>query len=42
MLEMGDELTRLRREVKALRDRLEVRDSPSDGPEMPDERPPHY
>jgi SlyX protein len=42
MLEMGDELTRLRREVKALRDRFDVRDSPGDGPEMPDERPPHY
>ena len=42
MLELGDELTRLRREVKALRDRVPSSatsgESDDDGPE----RPPHY
>lgn len=42
MLEMGDELARLRREMKALRGRLEQGDAPGPGGELPDERPPHY
>ena len=43
MLEMADDLTRLKREMKGLRDRTE-RSAPGggEGGEMPDERPPHY
>jgi SlyX protein len=41
MLELGDEFTRLKRELKTLRDRLQVRD-PGEGGELPHERPPHY
>jgi SlyX protein len=40
MLEFADEIARLRREVKTLRDRLGARDS--SGGDMPEERPPHY
>jgi SlyX protein len=43
MLEMAEDLARLRREMKAWRERGEHRgSSESGGAEMPDERPPHY
>ena len=43
MLELGDELARLRREMKALRGRMEEGGSPGGpGGEPTDERPPHY
>jgi SlyX protein len=41
MLEMADDIARLRRELKALRERGESRGA-GEGPEMPDERPPHH
>ncbi len=43
MLEMADDMARLRRELKALRERT-GRDALGGGGEeaMPDERPPHY
>jgi SlyX protein len=41
MLELGDELARLRAEVKAMRERLSGLDEGA-GPSAPDERPPHY
>ena len=41
MLELGDEVARLREEMKALRDRLAGLGEGSD-PIAPDERPPHY
>jgi len=41
MLELGDELARLREEVKALRERPSGLDEDV-GPIAPDERPPHY
>ena len=39
MLEMSDELAKLRRELSALRDRLAPSSDPDDAPP---ERPPHY
>ena len=42
MLEFSDELGRLRREIKALRERA-AGDAPrGDGETTPEERPPHY
>ena len=41
MLELSDELARLREEMKAMRDRLAGLDEGA-GPIAPDERPPHY
>ncbi len=43
MLELGEDTVRLRRELKALRDRLESA-GPGDGPARTphEERPPHY
>jgi SlyX protein len=41
MLELGDELARLRAEVRTLRERLAGGSEDSD-PAEPDERPPHY
>jgi SlyX protein len=41
MLEMSDDLTRLRRELLALRDR-QSSGSPSEPDETANERPPHY
>jgi SlyX protein len=44
MLEMADDIARLRRELKSLRERGESRGPGGSGgdPEMPDDRPPHY
>ena len=43
MLELGDELARLRREVKSLRERFGVRGGgESGGEQISDDRPPHY
>ncbi len=42
MLEFGDELARLRREVKTLRERAAGGTEGGEGETMPDERPPHY
>lgn len=44
MLELADDLARLRREMKSLRERAENRagEGGVDGGAMPDERPPHY
>lgn len=42
MLELGDELTRLRREVKTLRDRAPGGEAAQGSEEPPDDRPPHY
>lgn len=42
MLEMSEDIARLRRELKALRDRLEQRGTGEGGDDLPDERPPHY
>ena len=42
MLEFADELTRLRREMKALRDRVAGGGAGGEGETMGDERPPHY
>lgn len=42
MLEFGDELARLRREIKALRERAAGGTAGGEGETMPDERPPHY
>ena len=41
MLELSDELARLRAEIKALRERLSGLGEGSE-PNAPDERPPHY
>jgi SlyX protein len=42
MLEMADDIARLRRELKALRERTGS-DGPTGGEDaVPDERPPHY
>jgi SlyX protein len=41
MLELSDELARLRAEMKALRERLAGLGEGSE-PNAPDERPPHY
>ena len=41
MLELGDELARLREEMKAVRERLAGLGEGGD-PIAPDERPPHY
>jgi SlyX protein len=43
MLELAEDATRLRRELKALRDRMEF-GGPGEGPARvaADERPPHY
>lgn len=40
MLELGDELARLKAEVAALRERVRPESAKDDSP--PDERPPHY
>ena len=40
MLEMAEDIARLRRELKALRERSEPRGDAA--PEEPGERPPHY
>ena len=42
MLEMSDDLTRLRRELLALRDRLPSNSSPTEPDDTANERPPHY
>ncbi|MEY4940645.1 MAG: hypothetical protein RIQ93_2380 [Verrucomicrobiota bacterium] len=42
MLEMRDEIARLRREVKALRDRSSSGGSERGNEDPADERPPHY
>ena len=42
MLEMGDELTRLRREVRALRERIAGGPAGGDDEAASEERPPHY
>ena len=44
MLEMADDITRLVREMKALRERDESGSAGTnaDGGVLPDERPPHY
>lgn len=45
MLEMADDITRLRRELKSWRDQMENRGAGMPGGEgdsLPDERPPHY
>jgi len=42
MLEFADDLARLRREVKSLRERQASGAASEGGEEAPDERPPHY
>ena len=42
MLEFGDELAALRREIKAMRERQAGGAGANEGEAMPDERPPHY
>lgn len=42
MLEMADDLARLRRELKALRERSGGGSNTDVGEVEPDERPPHY
>jgi SlyX protein len=44
MLEMADDIARLRRELKGLRERGTARGAGEGGggAELPDERPPHY
>ena len=42
MLELADNLARLRREMKSLRDRLAGGAADGSGEELPEERPPHY
>ena len=42
MLEMADDLARLRRELKALRERSGGGSNTDGGEAEPDERPPHY
>lgn len=42
MLEMADDLARLRRELKALRERSGGGTNTGGGEVEPDERPPHY
>jgi len=42
MLEFADELAKLRREVKALRERNTGGATAGENETMPDERPPHY
>jgi SlyX protein len=42
MLEMGDKLTRLRREVRTLRERIAGGPAGDDDEVASDERPPHY
>ncbi len=45
MLEMADDIDRLKREMKAIRETSDNRASGpggSEGDSMPDERPPHY
>lgn len=42
MLEMADDIARLRRELKALRERLVSGTPAGDEPAVEDERPPHY
>jgi SlyX protein len=42
MLEFADELTKLRREIKAMRERSSGGTTGSENEAMPDERPPHY
>jgi SlyX protein len=43
MLEFSDELARLRRELKAIRERATASDPGAlEGNDLPDERPPHY
>ena len=42
MLEFADELAKLRREVKAMRERSTSGSTAGESEAMPDERPPHY
>jgi SlyX protein len=42
MLEMADDIARLRRELKALRERNTGGAPSGENETMPDERPPHY
>ena len=42
MLELAEDLARLRREWKTLRERLASGGTAGGGEEPPDERPPHY
>ena len=42
MLEFADDLARLRREIKTLRERNTAGTPSGEGDAMPDERPPHY
>ena len=43
MLEMADEIAKLRREMKLLRERGERSGAPAeDSGDLPEERPPHY
>ncbi|HVU34886.1 MAG TPA: SlyX family protein [Opitutaceae bacterium] len=42
MLEMADDIARLRRELTALRDRTGRTSGTTDGEDPADERPPHY
>jgi SlyX protein len=42
MLELGDEVARLRRELKSLRGRLEAGGPAPEASRDADERPPHY
>ncbi|HEY1108704.1 MAG TPA: SlyX family protein [Opitutaceae bacterium] len=44
MLEMAEDIAALRREMKRMRDRLDVGGAPggSDVGDIPDDRPPHY
>ena len=42
MLELGDDVARLRKEILALRDRSSGSTSPGESEAQADERPPHY
>ena len=42
MLEFADDLARLRREIKTLRERSTTGAPSGESEAMPDERPPHY
>ena len=42
MLEMSEDIARLRRELKTLRERATTGTTSGDTETMPDERPPHY
>jgi SlyX protein len=42
MVEMGEELRKLRREIEQWRERLRTADGTSEGPEPVEPPPPHY